>query len=391
MIKHLYQRTILHKGKKVKAWYFWFYDEKGKQVRKTCGVNGKPCLIKRDALMYIELLDDNKLLKKEVMTIKEFCKGFYDEDSLFLKKQKAKNIVYKEETIKSKRMYLHYFVEKFGSYKPDEISIIDVEDWLISLDKSNTWRNSIITEINIVYQEMYNKGLVKDKLIIERFHYTSSKKGILTPNEIQKLFPLEAYQIINIWRRHKTWTDYDAYQFATLVFTTLTTGMRISEIIALQWNQFLQENVILLNAMIDKNRKRVDHLKKGNSENKKWRITVLPQKTVYMINTLRNMRSFDSEYVFEKNGDFFWENSIRNIFYSILSRNGINCKERNIKFHSLRYTYNTIMRREINNDDLRLMMGHENEQMTAYYDRSSVTDNMPHLLQNKDIIDSLWN
>ena len=61
MIRHLYQRSIISKGKKIKAWYYWFYDENGKQVRKSCGQNGKPCTVKREAQAFIESLpDENK-------------------------------------------------------------------------------------------------------------------------------------------------------------------------------------------------------------------------------------------------------------------------------------------------------------------------------------------
>ena len=53
MVRHLFQRTITRNGKKIKAWYYWYYDENGKQVRKSCGKDGKPCLLKRDAESFI--------------------------------------------------------------------------------------------------------------------------------------------------------------------------------------------------------------------------------------------------------------------------------------------------------------------------------------------------
>lgn len=59
LIKHLYQRTIKSNGKKIKAWYYWYYDESGKQVRKTCGEHGKPCILKRDAQSFIDKLTDD--------------------------------------------------------------------------------------------------------------------------------------------------------------------------------------------------------------------------------------------------------------------------------------------------------------------------------------------
>ena len=70
MTFHLFQRTITRKGKKIKAWYYWYYDKQGKQVRKSCGTDGKPCLLKRDAEQFIESLKEKKELKN---LLDQFC------------------------------------------------------------------------------------------------------------------------------------------------------------------------------------------------------------------------------------------------------------------------------------------------------------------------------
>jgi integrase len=75
---------------------------------------------------------------------------------------------------------------------------------------------------------------------------------------------------------------------------------------------------------------------------------------------------------------------------SVLTKNGIDAKARNITPHSLRFTYNTIMKSKINNVDLRLMMGHLNEQMTDYYDKSKAIDHIDDLQKNREIIDGIW-
>ena len=93
MVKHLYQRTITHNGKKVKAWYFWFLDKNGKRIRRTCGKNGKPCLTKKEAQSFIELLDDNELLKENI-TFNQFAINFFTESSFYIKKQRLKGYEY---------------------------------------------------------------------------------------------------------------------------------------------------------------------------------------------------------------------------------------------------------------------------------------------------------
>ena len=48
------------------------------------------------------------------------------------------------------------------------------------------------------------------------------------------------------------------------------------------------------------------------------------------------------------------------------------------------------MRREISDDDLRLMTGHVDVSMTDYYDRSTALDHLPKLLENKATIDTIF-
>ncbi|WP_407432506.1 hypothetical protein, partial [Methanobrevibacter sp.] len=90
MVRHLFQRTITKNGKKIKAWYYWFYDENGKQVRKSCGQNGKPCLLKRDAESFIANLPAEEPKKNTTVIFSDYCNGFYEPESLFLKKQAAR-------------------------------------------------------------------------------------------------------------------------------------------------------------------------------------------------------------------------------------------------------------------------------------------------------------
>ena len=106
MIKHLYQRTISRNGKKIKAWYFWYYDANGKQVRKSCGQNGKPCLLKREAEAFLDTITDESLTKKSTVIFNDYCKGFYDSDSVFLKKQAARGYNYQPQSIYQKKLYL---------------------------------------------------------------------------------------------------------------------------------------------------------------------------------------------------------------------------------------------------------------------------------------------
>lgn len=391
MIRHLFQRTITRNGKKLKAWYYWFYDESGKQIRKSCGTNGKPCLLKREAEVFIDNLNSTDPdIKKKIVIFNDYCKDFYSPDSFFVKKQEARGYKYQKNTLYGKNLYLDKFLSVFGEKDVREITTGEIERWLISLPYSASVKNHILTILDEIETELYSERLIDYMIHIKPFRRTTKEKGILTLTEIKRLFPDNYEELIKIWRIRSTERENDIYCFAVMVYTLLSTGMRSSEIRALQWNQFVRPDAILINAMIDSNEERVNRLKKWSIENKRWRVTVLPDRTVRMINVLRLDKS-DDDYVFAYNGKPLTTWFLLDHFKSVLSKNGIDWKQRNITVHSLRFTYNTLMKGEISGDDLRLMVGHSSALMTEYYDKSKAIDHLDELLQNKNTLNSVFN
>ena len=390
MKKHLYQRTISRNGRKIKAWYYWFYDENGRQVRKSCGQDGKPCLLKRDAEAYISSLKDEQESPKEI-TFNEYCEGFYDENSRILKKKYAWGIKYQPATIKIKRLFLSKFLDYFGNVFVEKLKPGDVENWLIDLDLSNSAKNIIISVIEEIESELYSDQMIQYPIHIRKFRRDTKEKGILTIAEIKMLWPDNYDSLIDVWRTKFFQKEKDVYSFAAMIYTILSTGMRSSEIRALQWNQFVRRDAILINAMIDSNNERVNRLKKWNEKNKKWRVTILPDKTVKMLDIMRLDNHSESDYVFTHNGERVTDKFLRRHFQNVLRKNRIDWAARNIAIHSLRFTYNTLMRGEISGEDLRLMVGHASAKMTDYYDKSKALDHLDALLENKQTLNSVFN
>ena len=389
MIKHLYQRTITKNGKKIKAWYYWFYDAQGKQVRKSCGQNGKPCLLKREAEAFIANLEDEEITRSKI-TFYDYCKGFYDDDSRFLKKQAARGYKYQANSLYQKRLYLDKFLNVFSNVCVNDLKAGMIENWLIDMDCSNSVKNNILAVIDEIESELYSDGIIEYEIHVKHFKRNTVEKGILSISEINRLFPADYESLINIWRVRSTEREQDIYSFATAIYTLLSTGMRSSEIRALQWNQFIRPDAILINAMIDSNDERVNRLKKWTDDNKKWRVTVLPDKTVKMIDLLRLDKAAD-DYVFVYMNKPLTTWFLLEHFRCILNKAGIDCIARNITIHSLRFTYNSLMRNEISGEDLRLMVGHTSEKMTEYYDKSKAIEHLDDLLLNKKSLNSIFN
>ena len=390
MIYHLYQRSITYKGKKIKAWYYWYYDDAGKQIRKTCGIHG-PCTLKREAQAFIEKLPDPDKIKKAI-TFNQFCEHMFDDNSPYLIKRKNKGIDYKPQTLYQHRLYLGKFLAQFGTLEVNELQVFDIDNWLLTLDLSNSVKNSIITVIKEIYSELYVYHLIPQIPLIQMYKRNDTKlKGILTQREIKYLFPDDYNELLKIWHT-KGSSEIDTYMFATMIFLIISTGMRNCEARAIFYNQLVQRDALLINAMIDSEDERTNVLKKGDVGNKKWRVVILPEKTARMLDNLIQMNTSNlSDYIFTYKGEPMTTDYLRNHFRRVLMNNNIDWKKRNIGIHSLRFTYDTMMKPEISGNDLRLMIGHVSPQMTDYYDRSQALEHLPALLLNKSKIDSIFN
>lgn len=388
--RHLYRRTVEKNGKKVTCWYYWYWKD-GKQVRKTCGTRGKPCTTKKEALAYIASLDDVEV--NESVTLRVACEGMFDENSEYLRRLRIKGREIMRQTRVSKKGHLNHILTEFGDRTVNSLRPADYDKWLVSLDVSNSTRNNKAAVLVEMYQDMYYRGIIDNIPVIERYVSNDIKeKGILTLTEIRDLYPDNISDLISIWKMGMD-SDYETIQLAVIFLVLLTTGMRSGEVRALQYHQRIRQDAFLLNAMINTDNERVDHLKKGTKNDKKWRIAILPEKTVIMLDYLESLperSSKQTDYIFEKNGKPMTTYQILKRFRQVLDKNGIDVKKRNISVHSTRFTYNSIMRREIDEGDLRLMIGHASQVMTEYYDKSTVLDKLPYLLENKSSIDTVW-
>lgn len=392
IVKHLYQRSVKRNGKTVKIWYFWYWHN-GKQIRKSCKTS-----VKREALAYISSLSDDDLIPEiknnsNTITFNDFCTGMFDDDSSYLVKLKNRGIVFGETTLKQKRKYLSMILERFGEIHVKDISAGIIDDWLLRQWRSNSWRNNCLSVFRAILSELYLYKLIDGIPELPPYKRIDTKeKGILYPEEIHSLFPDIPDELISVWRLYASENRLDILIFATMVYTALTTGMRSGEVRALTYSQFIQKDVVLLNAMLDIKGRRIQHLKKGNEKNKRWRCAILPDRTVQMIDGMRRSEGpKESDYVFEFHGKPFSAEYFNRRFKNVLVRNGIDVHGRNITIHSLRFTYNSMMKREISAEDLRLMIGHTSERMTEYYDKLLPIDHLPELIQNKPVIDSVWN
>jgi integrase len=63
---------------------------------------------------------------------------------------------------------------------------------------------------------------------------------------------------------------------------------------------------------------------------------------------------------------------------------------RNLVAHSLRHTYNTIMKQVLPEEILRMFTGHKTPEMTEHYDHPALMDQIKKLEPSRKIVEKVW-
>jgi len=435
MERHLYRRKIgqTEAGNPIRAWYFWYTDPVSKKiVRKSCGSSKKPVLVKKEAESIIKRLaekDRDYLAIRagaDSATIKEMTNSMFCDGSTYVKRRRENGYIREDSTLKEIRGYLDGFIiKKYGELKPEEIDPVIVDHDLISYvdekgkPRSNSWRNRIVSILNFILDEAVWLKMIKYKPILLTYKQARGKKDILSRKEMSILFPTDFDTLARIWDWKQT-VSTDGLMFGVLFALITSTGLRSGEARAISPSQLIItdgktianmvgadgkeapeplgkiKRKIVYGLMIDRMYNQagciVSHLKKGDDENPKLRVAVIPEKTVLCLKhwlTARPVSELDLLFTYKGR-------RIRSEYLEYRLNIGLkNAKinmanNRILTPHSLRFTYNTKMRRRIPGEKLRLMMGHDTEGMTDYYTRIELEEDFMFLRDSGRAIDGFW-
>ncbi|MDR0464771.1 MAG: site-specific integrase [Treponema sp.] len=433
MNRHLYQRKIgeTKAGKPIKAYYFWYLDPiTKKQIRKSCGTSKNPVFTKREAESIIETLEekDREYLairtEKESATIAKMAENMFHKNNAYIKRRRENGYLKDDSTIDEIHGYLNNFILlNYGHLKPEEIDPVVVDQDLIKMDRSNSWRNRVVSIINFILDEAIWLKMIKYKPALKTYKKTKGKKDILAQDELNKLFPDDFDALSKIWDT-KSEVSQDGFMFGVLFALKASTGMRSGEVRAISDTQLIATDGkrimkavgsdgkeiaepfgktkkkivygILLDRMCKNNGDIVNHLKKGDEDDPKMRVSVIPKKTMNYLKHWLSIRVIDpkKDLLFTFKGRLIRREYLEYRFEKAVINAKIDMKnDRKLTPHSLRFTYNTKMRRKISINKLSDMMGHENNRMTDYYtiiNMAELEEQFLGLSDNNKAIDKFW-
>lgn len=312
---------------------------------------------------------ENSKKKEKTPGLVEYILSFWDyENSEYIR---MKNLV------KANSIGPDYASNMAGTFKknlmpliPDGLLITDVtqemiEGWVLALVKqgriSKNTINSVLKSISVAFSEAVRRGKIKsDPMANIRYLDTSDsqEKGIPKKEEVSALL-----------EHMKTHSNTKIYLTTKLAASS---GMRQGEILALRKENIdtSPEGDIAIVTIKEAIAKKAGF---KSTKGKKVRYAPIPKTLAEELLAHAKESPWDNGLVFwsTKTKDAPIASSyVRDGYYEALDAIGIKEEERkrrNIDFHSLRHYFNSMMRGNLDEADLRSVVGHQSVRMTDHY------------------------
>lgn len=246
----------------------------------------------------------------------------------------------KEGTKRNKYFYLGQILKTFEVIKLNKISTNILQEYIDSLDKNVT---NICKILKQFFDYAFNNGLIrinyyKNVVIPKKIALKNNKDNYLNKDELVQFF-----EYID--------NDRDLVLFRLLAFT----GARISEILALKWDDidFINKTVNIYKTLA---RDRFNNIIVNNTKNNKNRLISIDSKTLILLKEYKQNKNNDYIFTDEKN-HFLCYTNVTAKLKRICKKYGL----KRITCHTFRHTHATLLfLNGVNVKDIQNRLGHAN-------------------------------
>ena len=368
------KKSVISKGKKIHRYYYFFYEPgTGKKIQKVC----KGCKTQAEANAFISKLPP--LYEKEKITIAKIAEFMFVPGSKHMKRLEMLGRNLDAKTIRTKRGVLNLIIEQFGELELKDLTEPKIYDYLGELKRSGSWKNNFLTVVKDVFEEAPFCGVnYIAPPRFPRFRRNTVKKDIFNTAELNTLFAEKLWEQLceNMYKKQPQYNE--GYQDIYLLFLcSVLCGLRMGEAIALRKSQFLVDQGMLVVDGFYKYEARIrtNFNKCGSAENQKFRVVPMPDElALVMQKFIKSQDLADDDYVFTRYGFPLRKHLLEKWFARAIELAGIETKGRKLTPHSLRFTYITRMRRNIDGETVQKLAGHNSMEMTEYYTRAAIPE-----------------
>jgi integrase len=196
---------------------------------------------------------------------------------------------------------------------------------------------------------------------------------------------------------------------------SLSGGLRLGEARGVRLKQFVfEKKALIVDGFCRENGERTNYNKKGNADNPKTRVVLLPDFTLCkVLEFIKGKALGPDDFIFIYHGKPVKQNTAELVFIRALIKAGLTMPQpaltengtlkrgvivkrknitpdgRRLVPHSLRYTYVSRMRRELSAKELKPMTGHVTDDMVDYYNRLVLEEALANLPNAESALDNL--
>lgn len=362
MYYHPFKKTVKSKnGKTTKRWYYWWKDPvTGVQHQKLMPLVSN----QSEAYQFITKLPDPTNMQRRI-TVNEIAENMFLPNSEHVNRLNQLGKKLSPRTLSNYRGFLKEITKQFGNYYIEDLTIPMINGYLMNLtDRSGSWKNSFLETLNHIYKEApwhCNYTVIKPEF--PRFSRKSKKADIFTSEELVSFFD------------GGNWIDGLREYLLFLVMASC--GLRLGEARGLRVKQFIEEShALIIDGFCERDGSRTNYNKKGSDEDQKLRVTLVPDNTMSMVMSYIKSHSLSAEdFIFQREGGRpLRQEYLESVFHRVLIKAGIDSTDRKLCPHSFRFTYVTRMRRNVDAETIKKMVGHSSIEMTEYYTRAAIPE-----------------
>ena len=366
----LYPRKV--KGGK-KIWYYRCYDENDERtVGRSTGQTSKV-----KAEWYCEeLLKKGRLIprpKKSYsggMTFADYSENWWVWEKCqyvrgrLLSSSSQKQLISRRHADDNRRILENHILPYFQKYRISKISTGVVEGFKLALQDKGLSRKRIINILSclrVMISEGYRLGYIEKNPFdaVNPLAVDEREGGVLTINEVRRLF--DPANIEKIWQGHLLYRAINMF--------AAVSGARQGEILALRDEDLKDGYVHIAHSWSMK-------YGLGPTKTRQERDIPLPSKVAEALEPFRGTGGF--VFSFDRGKSPATGNRATEYLYQAMERAGIPAEERksrNIKFHSWRYFFNSVMRgSRIADAKVQKVTGHKTMAMTQRYTAFNLED-----------------
>jgi len=383
----------LKSGKTVHRWYYYYIDaETGKQVQKSCGTAVRSRQAAEDFIRTMPPPPEPghkpsgscaRPFGSTDLLIGEIAKDMFVPGSAHVHRRQQLKKSVTQETLAANRVFMRHIIGTWGHRMLRSLELDEVMSYLFSAERSSSWKNQYISNLNEIYQEGQFLGCKVFRPDFPSIGSVPNKADILTQTELERFFRKENF----------------SHDFFFLFFLcALSGGLRHGEVRALRARQIVfEKRAVIVDGYIKKSGVRTTYNKCGSPEHPKLRVVPYPDLTLKLLqrHVAENCVEAD-DYVFTYNGRPVSSSMAKTAFTMALIKAGIAVSKetlverghwkgghihvtrdlipdgRRIIIHSLRYTYITLMSRNMDAHNLLKLTGHDSTAMVDYYNRTNL-------------------